>query len=102
VNKKQLIEEIKLKSDIDEVLKPFQVTGTYGKFDIWSTVKGGGTTGRTGALRHGISRCLEQFDKEQYRVPLKRAGLLTRDPRMVERKKPGKPKARKSRQWVKR
>lgn len=102
VNKRSLLESVKLSTDVTEILSPFDVTNTYGLFDIKATVKGGGTTGQSGAIRHGVSRCLEQFDKEAYRVPLKRAGFLTRDSRMVERKKPGKPKARKSRQWVKR
>ena len=97
-----MLDELQLSSDVSEVLRPFAVTGTYGMFDVRATVKGGGTTGRAGAIRHGVARCLNQLDRELYRPALKKDGLLTRDSRMVERKKPGKPKARKSRQWVKR
>ncbi|GJP35600.1 hypothetical protein CLOM_g20098 [Closterium sp. NIES-68] len=83
------------------MLEPFLETGTAGEFDVKATVKGGGISGQAGAMRHGISRALQQFDPT-YRPALKSAGLLTRDSRMVERKKPGKAKARKSFQWVKR
>ncbi|CAI5500020.1 unnamed protein product [Closterium sp. Naga37s-1] len=83
------------------MLEPFVETGTAGVFDVKATVKGGGVSGQAGAMRHGISRALQQFDPT-YRPALKSAGLLTRDSRMVERKKPGKAKARKSFQWVKR
>ncbi|CAH0477525.1 unnamed protein product [Peronospora belbahrii] len=72
-----------------------------GGFDVYSTVKGGGMTGQAGAVRHGIARALENFDPE-FRPALKKAGLITRDPRMVERKKAGQAKARKKFQWVKR
>ncbi|CAI5961167.1 unnamed protein product [Closterium sp. NIES-64] len=81
------------------MLEPFVETGTAGVFDVKATVKGGGVSGQAGAMRHGISRALQQFDPT-YRPALKSAGLLTRDSRMVERKKPGKAKARKSFQWV--
>ena len=66
-----------------------------------STVKGGGSSGQAGAVRHGISRALENFDPE-FRPALKAAGMLTRDDRIVERKKVGKHKARRSKQWAKR
>ncbi|CAM6043850.1 unnamed protein product [Sphagnum compactum] len=82
-------------------LEPFVQTKTLGAFDFRSTVKGGGTTGQSGALRHGISKALQLFDPT-LRPALKTAGMLTRDSRVVERKKPGKAKARKSFQWVKR
>ncbi|KAL0033923.1 hypothetical protein WJX77_010989 [Trebouxia sp. C0004] len=72
-----------------------------GLFDVRATVKGGGNTGQAQALRHGISKALQLYDP-QLRPPLKAEGLLTRDSRIVERKKPGKAKARKSFQWVKR
>eukprot|EP00850_Spirogloea_muscicola_P003065 SM000012S25327 [mRNA] locus=s12:304110:313728:- [translate_table: standard] len=84
-----------------EMLKPFLETRTVGAFDVRSTVQGGGTSGQAGALRHGISKALQLFDP-QLRPALKAAGLLTRDARVVERKKPGRHKARKSFQWVKR
>eukprot|EP00898_Chlorokybus_atmophyticus_P003342 jgi/Chlat1/4008/Chrsp26S00297 len=82
-------------------LRPFLVTGTLGNFSMYSTVKGGGISSQAGAIRHGISKALQAFDPA-LRPPLKEAGFLTRDPRVVERKKPGKAKARKSFQWVKR
>ena len=80
---------------------PFSVTKTGGQFDVWCTVKGGGESGQAGAIRLGISRCLEKFQPDR-RLLLKPAGLLTRDSRKVERKKAGQPKARKKKQWVKR
>ncbi|NLT14701.1 MAG: 30S ribosomal protein S9, partial [Clostridiales bacterium] len=70
------------------VRQPFNTTGTVGKFDIEAKVVGGGVTGQAGAIRHGIARALLQVD-ESYRTALKAAGLLTRDPRMKERKKYG-------------
>jgi small subunit ribosomal protein S9 len=71
------------------------------KLDIQIKVKGGGSFGQAGAIRHGISRALISYD-EELRPQLKKAGLLTRDPRKVERKKPGLVKARKSKQFSKR
>ncbi len=79
----------------------WQVTGLLGGFNMIATVKGGGVTGQAQALRHGISCALQKWDPE-LRPPLKAAGFLTRDSRKVERKKPGRAKARKSFQWVKR
>lgn len=81
--------------------QPFLVTGRVNHFDVWCTVKGGGLSGQAGAVRHGISRALENFDPLM-RPALKAAGMLTRDARMVERKKIGLHKARRSKQWVKR
>ena len=81
--------------------QPFVATEMEGKFDIFATVKGGGTTGQAGALRHGISRALLAF-QEELRVPLRRAGLLTRDAREVERKKYGQKGARAKFQFSKR
>ena len=81
--------------------QPLELTGTTGKFDVVALVHGGGFTGQAGALRHGISRALEQADPE-YRPVLKRAGFMTRDPRMKERKKYGLKKARKASQFSKR
>ncbi len=83
------------------VRQPLEVTGTEGKYDVLVNVSGGGTTGQAGAIRHGIARALVNMD-EDYRVPLKRAGFLTRDPRMKERKKYGLKKARKAPQFSKR
>ena len=87
-----------LKMIIEE---PLQVTETLGKFDIVARVVGGGLTGQAGAVRLGISRALVLYD-ETYRPILRRRGFLTRDPRMVERKKYGQPKARKRFQFSKR
>ena len=83
------------------VRQPFEVTNTAGKFDVVCTVRGGGVSGQAGAIRHGIARALLQVDPD-FRDSLKRAGLLTRDARMVERKKPGLKKARKASQFSKR
>ena len=84
-----------------DLIRPFVVTGTLGKFRVWAKVRGGGNSGQCGAIRLGIARCLVGHNA-QYKTLLKEEKLLTRDPRMVERKKPGKAKARKSFQWVKR
>ncbi len=83
------------------ISQPLEVTSTVGQFDIFVTVGGGGPTGQAGAVRHGLSRALARFD-EKFRVPLKKAGLLTRDPRMRERKKYGQPGARQKFQYSKR
>ena len=83
------------------VNQPYGVTGTAGKFDIIATVKGGGISGQAGAIRHGLARALLQAD-ENYRPALKAAGLLTRDPRMKERKKYGLKAARRAPQFSKR
>ena len=83
------------------VLEPLELTELVEKIDIDVKVKGGGSFGQAGAIRHGISRALTSFD-EELRPQLKKAGLLTRDPRRVERKKPGLVKARKSKQFSKR
>ena len=83
------------------VRQPLNVTDNTGKFDIVCRVAGGGVTGQAGAIRHGIARALLQAD-EQYRPALKKAGLLTRDPRMKERKKYGLKGARRAPQFSKR
>ena len=83
------------------VNQPFGVTNTVGKFDIVCTVRGGGISGQAGAIRHGIARALLLAD-ETFRAPLKAAGLLTRDPRMKERKKYGLKGARRAPQFSKR
>lgn len=83
------------------LLRPFTETKTLGMWDVRCTVKGGGVSGQVGAVLLGISRALQNWDPE-LRPPLREGGLLTRDSRVVERKKPGKAKARKSFQWVKR
>lgn len=81
--------------------QPFLIVGAVGKYDVMCTVKGGGLSGQAGAVRHGISRALENYDPD-LRPALKKAGMLTRDDRIVERKKVGKHKARRSKQWAKR
>ncbi|MBY6047413.1 30S ribosomal protein S9 [Vannielia litorea] len=81
--------------------QPFQVAGVEGEFDVHATVKGGGLTGQAGAVKHGISKALQLYEPS-LRGALKAAGFLTRDSRVVERKKYGKPKARKSFQFSKR
>ncbi len=83
------------------IRQPLQLSETTDKFDILVNVKGGGVTGQAGAVRHGISRALVKFNPE-FRPILKKAGFLTRDPRMVERKKYGQPGARKRFQFSKR
>ena len=83
------------------VMQPLELLDLSEKLDIKIKVNGGGSFGQAGAIRHGISRALISFD-EELRPQLKKAGLLTRDPRRVERKKPGLVKARKSKQFSKR
>jgi len=102
VNKKPLDDYLAMEIVKREVRRPFEITGTEGKYDVIATVTGGGFTGQAGALRHGISRALCQADKEANRAPLKAAGFLTRDPRMKERKKYGLKKARRASQFSKR
>ena len=84
------------------VRQPFAVTGTEGKFDVMVNVYGGGFTGQAGAIRHGIARALNEADRDAYRPALKKAGFLTRDPRMKERKKYGLKAARRAPQFSKR
>jgi small subunit ribosomal protein S9 len=81
--------------------QPFSVAGVTGQFDVVATVKGGGLSGQAGAVKHGVSKALQLFDPT-LRPALKAAGFLTRDSRVVERKKYGKAKARKSFQFSKR
>lgn len=83
------------------VRSPLQVTKSEGRFDVYVNVKGGGLAGQAGAVRHGIARALLGVD-EEFRIPLKRAGFLRRDPRMKERRKYGLKKARKAPQFSKR
>ncbi len=83
------------------VRQPLVLTGTVDKFDMVVTVKGGGTTGQAGAIRHGVARALLTVDND-YRPALKKAGYLTRDPRMKERKKYGLKAARRAPQFSKR
>ncbi len=84
------------------VRQPLKLTGTDEKFDVECRVAGGGVTGQAGAIRHGIARALLQYDSETLRPTLKKAGFLTRDPRMKERKKYGLKGARRAPQFSKR
>jgi small subunit ribosomal protein S9 len=84
-----------------DILMPFRVTGTEGRYNAMVKVEGGGYTGQAGAIRHGIARAILQSDPEA-RVPLRQAGFLSRDPRMKERKKYGLKRARKAPQYTKR
>ena len=84
------------------VRQPLNLTGTADKFDIECRVAGGGVTGQAGAIRHGIARALLQFNSEELRPQLKKAGFLTRDPRMKERKKYGLKAARRAPQFSRR
>ena len=81
--------------------EPFRATETEGRFDVTVKVSGGGLTGQSDAVRMGLARALVSFD-EEHRPVLRGRGMLTRDPRKVERKKPGRPKARKRFQFSKR
>ncbi|KAA1282048.1 MAG: 30S ribosomal protein S9 [SAR202 cluster bacterium] len=99
----KLIEEAFPFSTWQQIInEPFTVTNTQGKFRVVAKVKGGGVSGRAGAIRHGISRALAEVDNGKYRGELKKAGLLTRDSRVKERKKPGLKGARKAKQYTKR
>jgi small subunit ribosomal protein S9 len=101
MNKKSIEDYIPFPSLREVVAQPFNVTETLGNYDALVNVHGGGYSGQAGATRHGIARALLEVDPD-FRGPLKSAGLLTRDARMKERKKPGLKKARKSGQFSKR
>lgn len=101
INRKPIDEYFGLETLKLIVRQPLVLTNTLGSYDIIATVHGGGTSGQAGAIRHGISRALLRLDIE-LRPTLKKAGLLTRDPRMVERKKYGLKKARRAPQFSKR
>ena len=101
VNKRDIEEYFGLETLKLIIRQPLEVTGTTGKFDISINVCGGGTTGQAGAIRHGISSALLEADSD-FRPALKKAGFLTRDPRMKERKKYGLKAARRAPQFSKR
>jgi len=84
------------------IMQPLTVTGFTGKVNVTATVSGGGKAGQAGAVRHGISRALVKFDEESCKSVLKDSGMLTRDSRVKERKKPGQPGARRRFQFSKR
>ncbi len=101
VNNKALEKYISRESGVEVVKQPLEITETMNKYDVNVNVKGGGVIGQAGAIRHGISRALVSINPE-FRSPLKKAELLTRDPRMKERKKYGQPGARARFQYSKR
>jgi len=101
VNKKDYKEYFHTETLYYIIQQPFVITNTKDKYDVKVNINGGGITGQAGALQLAISRALVKIDKE-YLSALKEKGLLTRDPRMVERKKPGQKKARKKFQFSKR
>ncbi|MCX7737225.1 MAG: 30S ribosomal protein S9 [Candidatus Kapabacteria bacterium] len=101
VNKTDFFDYFPLEVNRKDALKPLEVTQMVGKFDIIAKVHGGGKTGQTGAMQLALSRALVNFN-EDLKSSLRGAGLLTRDPRMVERKKYGLKKARKRFQFSKR
>jgi small subunit ribosomal protein S9 len=101
INKRDMKNYFRTISLIERVLTPLKLLKKEKDFDIFIRVRGGGVTGQAEAIRHGIARALVAFDENNKQL-MRRYGLLTRDPRMVERKKYGKKKARKSPQWTKR
>lgn len=101
VNKKPVEEYFLRDTSLMIIKQPFELTGTWGRFDVRATVVGGGLSGQAGAVRHGISKALLEVDPG-YRGELKKAGLITRDSRVKERKKYGFKAARKSFQFSKR
>lgn len=104
---KRIINKVQMKKYLQRetlemvVEQPLETVGLSESFDVYVNVTGGGLSGQAGAIRHGISRALVEYD-ENLRTALKVRGFLTRDPRMVERKKSGRPKARKRFQFSKR
>jgi len=101
VNRRSFEQYFPLATQRGDIVKPFEATQTSGKYDMKVTVEGGGPSGQAGAIRLGISRALVQLNEEN-KPTLRTAGLMTRDPRMVERKKYGQRKARKRFQFSKR
>ena len=102
INKRSLDEYFGLETLKVVVKQPLALTETADKFDVIVNVHGGGYTGQAGAIRQGISRALLEVDSDEYRPSLKKAGFLTRDPRMKERKKYGLKAARRAPQFSKR
>ena len=102
INKRDINDYFGLETLKVVVRQPLVLTETTDKYDVIVNVHGGGFTGQAGAVRHGISRALLEVDSDEYRPLLKKAGYLTRDPRMKERKKYGLKKARKAPQFSKR
>lgn len=101
VNDKDVTDYIPFSSLVQDLKQPLTLTETDGQYNVEVNVNGGGFSGQAGAIRHGIARALLEVDPD-FRGPLKKAGFLTRDPRIKERKKPGLKKARKASQFSKR
>lgn len=101
INQKPLADYFPMPESQETVLSPFKITDYLGKFQVSVKVKGGGLTSQAEAVRHGLARALVVFNQDLRKV-LKKAGFLTRDPRMRERKKFGLRRARRARQWRKR
>jgi small subunit ribosomal protein S9 len=101
INRRPLSEYLDRETDRMLVMEPFKLTEMMDKFDLYVNVRGGGISGQAGAIRHGISKALVEAGSD-FRNPLKKAGFLTRDARIKERKKYGKPGARASYQYSKR
>ena len=102
INGRSLEEHFGNAVNLTEILMPFRVTGTEGRYNAMVKVEGGGYQGQAGAIRHGIARALLESDPDGARLPLRQAGYLSRDPRMKERKKYGLKRARKAPQYTKR
>jgi small subunit ribosomal protein S9 len=102
VNGRSLEEHFGNAVDLGDIVMPFRVTGTEGRYNAMVKVSGGGHHGQAGAIRHGIARALLASDPDGHRVALRQAGFLSRDPRMKERKKYGLKRARKAPQFTKR
>ena len=102
VNGREGVEFFGRQALLDYATTPFVVTDTQGHFDVIARCNGGGVSGQAGAIRHGVARALLQYDSENLRSMLKKAGFLTRDPRMKERKKYGLKAARRAPQFSKR
>ena len=101
INDKDIKEYLTVPNQYNKVFSPLKATGNAKTFDITVKVTGGGTTGQAEAIRHGIAKALLEFNPE-LRPTLKKAGFITRDPRMKERKKPGLKRARRAPQFSKR
>ncbi|MGM9552129.1 MAG: 30S ribosomal protein S9 [Clostridia bacterium] len=102
INKRSIDDYFGLETLKVIIRQPLVLTNTLDKFDVICNVQGGGFTGQAGAIRHGVARALLKVDEEAYRSDLKKAGFLTRDPRMKERKKYGLKAARRAPQFSKR
>jgi small subunit ribosomal protein S9 len=101
VNDKPMAEYFPRLGDMEAIMAPLRVAGLDGKLDVSAKVSGGGVTGQTGAVRHGLARALIEMDPD-LRAAMRRGGFLTRDARMKERKKPGLKRARKAPTYTKR